>query len=320
MKKRLIYAFLLLLSSACSLSSQAQDYEEKDFQLGFVTPVGTNGTHSYSTVNKVSFNVLGGHSYGNTAFEFGSLYNINTHITKGFQFAGIANYTGCSDGAAQMAGITNIASDGVSTFQLAGIANIANEMSGLQMAGIVNIAKRLRGVQLGLVNISDECEGVPVGLINIVKKNGKHEFELSFSETLNTAVSFRLGTDKLYTIFSGGVRYLESPTEYALGIGFGTHINWKNNWGNQIELVGYSVTKDGSFNNDGVNMLTQLRLPISKELSCGLKLFAGPVVNMTISDVEEDGDDSIGPWNMWSSIHGDTHLKGWVGLVAGVRF
>jgi transposase len=54
-----------------------------------------------------------------------------------------------------------------------------------------------------------------IGLINIAKHRGKYEFEVSFSESINTAISFKIGTDKFYTIFSGGINYFLSTIEYA---------------------------------------------------------------------------------------------------------
>lgn len=38
--------------------------KESFIQIGFVSPLGTNGRQSGSTINKLSFNVLGGNSYG----------------------------------------------------------------------------------------------------------------------------------------------------------------------------------------------------------------------------------------------------------------
>ena len=307
--------------------------------MGLVTPLGTNGVESYSATNKVSVNILGGQSSGNTCFEFGGLYNVNKNYTKGFQFAGLMNYSGCGEHASQFAGITNIMPKGTSPFQFAGIANVADEadglqfagianvadkVDGLQFAGIVNVAREVNGVQFGLINVAEECDGVSVGLINVVKKDGKHEFELSFSESLNTAVSFKLGTDKFYTIFSGAVNYIYNPVEYAAGIGFGTHINWKNDWSNQIEIIGYGVTDGGCFDYDGVNMLAQLKLPISKQISKHFKVFAGPVFNVSISDCADNdlvhGAANLSPWKMWNFSSGKTKFNGWIGLVAGVRF
>lgn len=319
--KTIILSALICFSSMLSM---AQSNQERDFQLSFIAPFGTNGTQSHLTTNKISVNLLGGYSYSNTVFEFGGLYNVNTHLTKGFQFAGIANYSGNSENAAQFAGITNIAAGGTTPFQFAGIANVADEVTGLQFAGIANVAKRVKGVQFGLFNYAEESDGVSIGLINIVKNGGKQEFEVSFSEALNTAVSFKLGTDKFYTIFSGGVNYINKPTEYAAGLGFGTHINWKKGWGNQIEAMGYALTENGSFETKGINMLTQLKFTVSKELAPHFKVFAGPVVNMTISDYVNPETGAIGsslsPWSMWKNDNGSTRLNGWIGFTAGVRF
>lgn len=320
MKRLVLSAFSCLFS----MLLMAQETQVRNFQISFISPFGTNGAQSHLVTNKVSINLLGGYSYGNTVFEFGGLYNVNTNQTRGFQFAGLSNYSGNTDNAVQFSGITNIATDGITPFQFAGIANVADEVKGLQFAGIVNVAKRVKGVQLGLINCADESDGVSVGLINIVKKGGKQEFEVSFSEALNTAVSFKLGTDKFYTIFSGGVNYITKPVEYAAGLGFGTHMDWKKGWGNQIEAMGYALTENGSFETDALNMLTQLKLTVSKQFAPHFKTFAGPVVNMTVSDCvnPETGDKGsyLSPWSMWKNNGSSTHLNGWIGFTAGFRF
>ena len=335
MKKIILSVAIICLTV---LSALAQETDERTFQFSFIAPFGTNGTQSHLITNKISFNILGGHSYGNTAFEFGSIYNVNTHLTKGFQFSGILNYSGNTQKAAQFAGVANIAASGSTPFQFAGVANVADKVSGLQFSGalnvankvrglqfsgVVNVAKKVSGVQFGVVNYADESDGVSIGLFNIVKKGGKQEFEVAFSEALNTAVSFKLGTDKFYTIFSGAANYINNPVEYAVGLGFGTHIDWKKGWGNQIEAIGYSLTEQGKFP-DGINMLTQLKFTVSKQFAPHFKVFAGPVLNLTISDYVNPETGAIGsslsPWSMWSSSKGNTNLNGWIGLAAGVRF
>lgn len=319
--KKLFVSAMAICIATCSLF--AQENQKSDFQLGLASPLGTNGAKSHLTTNKVSINLLGGHSYGNTVFEFGGLYNVNTHLTQGTQFAGIVNYSGHSDKASQVAGIANIAPTGTTPCQFSGIANLTEEVTGLQFAGIVNIAKRNNGLQFGLVNYAEEADGLSLGLINIVKHGGKQEVEVSFSEALHTAVSFKLGTDKFYTIFSGGVNYIDTPVEYAAGLGFGTQMNWKNGWANQIEAIGYALTEDKDFPSK-LNMLTQLKFTVSKELAPHFKVFAGPVVNMTISKYVDPDTDKVGcslsPYSMWSNDSKNTRLEGWVGFSAGVRF
>lgn len=335
-------------------SSFAQKETTKNFQLSLITPMGTNGTQSQSITNKVSLNLLGGYSYGNTILELGGLYNINTHLTKGTQFAGITNYSGKAESAAQFAGITNIAKSGTVAAQFGGIANVATEVQGVQFGGVMNlakevtglqfsgvtniaetvnglqfsgvlsIAKKVQGVQFGLINIAGESDGVSLGLINIVKKNGKQEFEVAFSEALNTAVSFKLGTDKFYTIFSGGINYLDKPLQYAAGMGFGSQLNWKKGWSNQIEVMGYALTENKSFDLDGINMLTQIKLPVSYQFAKRFKVFAGPTLNMTISQYvnPETGalGSSLSPYSIWKNESNKTRLNSWIGFSAGVRF
>lgn len=323
--KKALSALVFLLFAAHSLFANNSNEEEnirKNFQFSFLTPIGSNGSYSHRAINRISINLLGGYSYANTAFEAGGLYNINTGWTKGFQLAGLFNYTGKSLHAAQVAGIANISRKGCSSFQLAGLVNAGADIDGLQMSGLVNVANRVKGVQLGLINYADESEGISIGLINIIRKGGKHEFEVSFSETLHTALSFRLGTDKLYTIFSAGVNYTKKNTEYAAGLGLGTHIDWKKQWANQIELTGYGLTENGSFRTDGVRMLLQLRCPVSKTLGRHFTVFAGPTVNMTITETSSSDSPSKtwSPWHLWKSNNGNTQFRGWIGMTAGVRF
>lgn len=348
MKKKI---FSVILFCVTALSAVAQN-DNKLFHLSFISPFGTNGTRSHLVTNNISFNILGGHSYGNTAFELGGLYNANIYLTKGVQFAGILNFSGHSYNAVQFAGVTNISTQGVSgaqiggavnvaynaTTQISGVINVAKRIEGVQVAGIGNIAsgdvktqigtvfnsaKRVKGVQIGLFNYADSCDGVQIGLINIVKNGGKHEFEVAFSEALNTTISFKLGTDKLYTIFSGGVSYLNNPIEYAYGVGFGTHQNWGKRWGSQVEIIGYQLTEEGKFRG-GLDLLTRLKFTVSKQIANHFKVFAGPVLNMTISDYVNPETGKIGSsfasYTMWEQTNGKTNLKAWLGFTAGVRF
>lgn len=380
MKKKILSALLLCM---IALSASAQHKETRVFQLSFISPFGTNGLNSYLVTNKISLNLLGGYSYGNTAVEFGGLYNANTHMTKGVQFAGILNYSGQSFDAVQIAGVTNIAARGVvgsqvgavanvaqdASSQLSGVVNVASEVSGAQIAGVVNTAKEVEGLQLagvinaagevkgtqlagvgnialqgsvvaqigtvfntarevkgaqvGLINYADNCAGVQIGLINIVKHGGKHEFEISVSDALNTAVSFKLGSNKLYTIFSVGVNYINKPLQYAYGVGLGTHQNWGRNWGSQIEVAGYQLSEEGRFQG-GLDLLGQFKFTVSKQLANHFKVFFGPIFNMTISNYVNPMTGKIGgslaPYTVWEQTNGKTNLQAWVGFVAGVRF
>ena len=319
-----MFGTMLFTTSAYSEETHSEDGKEKNFQLSLVSPVGTNGMSSGQTTNKVSFNIVGGHSFANKIFEFGSVYNVNLNHTSGFQFAGVMNYTKESRKAAQFAGVTNISQSGKTPFQFAGVLNAADKVTGLQFAGLVNVAKDVRGVQFGIINYSDTCSsGVPIGIFNIVRHGGKHELEVGLSDALNTYASFKLGVNRFYTIFSAGVNFLHSEPIYGVGMGFGTDILWKKTgWANQIEAVGYYVTEDGKFQT-GTNVLAQVKFTFSKQIRTHFKVFAGPTLNLTVSDHVNSETGAIGsslkPYSIFHT-NGNTAVNGWVGFTAGVRF
>ena len=344
----------------------------KPFQASFVSPLGSNWLDSHLITNMGSFNLLGGHSHGNLYFEYGSLYNINLHLTRGFHMAGIFNYSGNTENATQLAGVSNISMGGnavcqisaitniakESTTQFAGVANITAGPTGTQMSGVfnfakgaafqsapilnvsdgtvgtqlglLNVAREVNGVQIGLINSSEDMNGVPIGLINIVKNNGKYDFEVGFSESLNTFVSFKFGAQKFYTIFSGAFNYLDDPGIYAAGMGFGTHSDWIAGWGHDVELMSYSIIKEGEWQKD-LNMLNQFKIRVSKQFGDYFKVFAGPVFNFTVERYDnpnkpEDTKKTVSP--PWSSIWSDekgkedankkTNLNFWIGFEVGV--
>lgn len=246
---------------------------------------------------------------------------INAAQSSCMQLTCILNSSKIQKGGVQIAGIMNTVIQGDSTVQVAGIGNVAKSAD-VQIGGILNVAKHVRGSQIGLINISQDCGGVPVGLVSIVKNGGKHEFEVSFSEALHTAVSFKLGVDRFYTIFSTGINYIDQPVQYALGYGFGTQWNLKNNWSNQLEAMEYELTENKKFHHK--NSLIQLKYTFAKELAPHFNVFVGPVLNMTISDYvdQETGKKgcSLSPYTIWDNNGTHTKLNSWIGISAGIRF
>lgn len=284
-----VIAVLLSVLVPVNLSANAK---ERFFQFGLFPPISSNGTNSGKTVNSVSINLLGGYSAGTRIFELGGIWNASREYTKGLQ--------------------------------IAGLMNVGGHVNGLQLSALVNVAKSVNGVQIGLVNYMEDGEkGVSIGLINIAKHGGKYEFEVSFSDAINTLLSFRLGTDRFYTIFSGGVNYFFSPLEYAVGLGFGTSIDWKKRWSNQIEIQAFGISNKQKLTTNGtINSIIQLRLPVCKEFAKHFKVFAGPAINLALQGTGTDGTalPSLAPWTMWKGQWKDMQAEGWVGLSAGLRF
>lgn len=313
-----VQMILLLIPAGLSAGEN-----EKLFQFGLFPPISSNGMDSGKTVNGISVNLIGGYSAGNRIFDLGGFWNASKEFTKGVQVAGILNYSGCSYNAAQIGGFANIAASGSSSLQLAGLLNVGDNVSGLQISALANVAKTVSGVQFGLINyMEDGEEGVSIGLINIAKYGGKYEFEVSFSESVNTAVSFRFGTDRFYTILSGGVSYFFSDIEYAVGLGFGTGVDWKRRWSNQIEIQAFGVSSGHKFTGSSAGSIIQLRLPVCKEFAKHFKIFAGPTINLGLQRSDASGNDrsALAPWTMWKAGWGNMLAAGWVGLSGGFRF
>lgn len=268
------------------------DTTERFFQFGLFPPISSNGTNSGNTVNSVSINLLGGNSAGTRAFELGSVWNASREYTKGVQIAGLLNYSANSCNSVQISGFGNIASSGKSPLQIAGIMNVADHVNGLQLSALVNVAKSVNGVQFGLINYMEDGEsGLSIGLINVAKH---------------------------------GVNYFFSPLEYAVGLGFGTSVDWKKRWSNQIEIQAFGISNERKLSTGGdtVNSLIQLRLPVCKEFAGHFKIFVGPAVNLALQSNDAEGNalPSLAPWTMWSGQWGSMRAEGWVGLTAGLRF
>jgi hypothetical protein len=116
------------------------DYAEKDWQLTLVTPIGTNGTESTHTVNRVSVNMLVGVAAGLEGVEFGGLMNMETDYAHGAQFAGFANLVQKEVRGVQMAGFANLSVGKTKGFQGAGFANVAlSHAQVIQAAGFANV-------------------------------------------------------------------------------------------------------------------------------------------------------------------------------------
>ena len=315
LKSILVSAALTVLAPAVL----AADGGERFFQFGIFPPLSSNGIGSGKTVNSVSLNLLGGFNAGVRIFELGGAWNASKDFTEGLQIAGLLNYSGHSCSSVQISGAANIAASGSSPLQIAGLVNVGEVVSGLQFSALVNVAERVKGVQLGLVNyMEDGGEGVSIGLINVVRHGGKYEFELSASDALGALLSFRLGTDRFYTIFSGAVNCFAAPVEYAAGLGFGTSIGWKGRWSNQVEIQAFGLTEERKFVSGSVNSIIHLRIPVCHEFAEHFKIFAGPAVNLALQD--GDAVSSLAPWTMWRQRFGSMLAEAWIGLSAGVRF
>ncbi len=276
------------------------------------------------------FNGVGGHVTGIqgtnilnivgdrvTGIQGAGILNIVGDQVTGIQGAGILNITGGSFSGMQGAGILNITGKSFSGVQGAGILNIVGEsFSGLQAAGIMNVAFKVKtGAQVGLVNVSYENDGVPIGPVSYVKTIG-FGYEFWGDEARFIRFGLRSGTERFYNVLSVGVR----PGDifrWSVGWRFGGHLKVTEKASLEIGGMASHINEDELWTNQ-TNLLNKLQVLGVFETSSGMKVFAGPTLNVWVSKVN-DGS-RIAPWSVYHKKSGCTWVRIWPGITAGVRF
>lgn len=237
------------------------------------------------------------------------------------QMAGFANIA--KETKLQLSGFSNLAEQAV--VQMSGFANIANSTK-VQIAGASNIAHESKcqisaaanvtgkgGFQMGIVNVRDSVDGVSLGLINIVRKGGLKELEISGSESLHTAISFRSGSKKLYGIVAVGVNF--DDEFLAFGGGLGSEIALREKLGINIEVAHYNLFGASTEYKSGG--LTQFRPTLNFAPIKQLKLYVGPTFNLLYSNLNEIVFTP--PYNFWEWNNANHKGEAWVGITGGVR-
>lgn len=253
------------------------------------------------------------------AIQLAGFTNITMGEVNGVQAAGFLNYSMKRMQNAQLAGFANISTSDATGLQIAGFSNIATgDMEGIQISGFLNAAKKVNGLQLGFINIADTIEsGIPVGFLSIVRK-GFRELEVSFSEGLNTQAAFKIGVDRFYNIFAVGAQFLGSDYCWGYGYGIGTHLFKTDNFRSQLELMSYHIN-EGERHTNVYNDLQQAKLTFTKKVSNHFSIFAGPTINLMITDNRDGFESHFAPYKMGSHSVRNTTLEGWIGFTAGVR-
>lgn len=297
-------------------------------------------------------NISGGYVQG---LQFSGLLNMAANGMKGLQFSGIGNLAGDDIQGIQAAGIFNagggdvqgIMVSGIGNFsggyglgiQMSGILNVANEMQGISMAGILNIGSRMQGIQLagianiadeaqgvqvGLVNIADEFEGVPVGLISLYG-NGRKNVDIWVNDGGYTNFGLKLGTMDIYNMISLGYNSaLNSEDLWSFGWTIGAHTPLEEAWGNE-RFDGYFRMKDLSIqsiqeDDDDVweSSLYSFRYLLGKELGNRFGIYAGPSLNLLVTDEDDERDYSW--YSIFDGNRGGHNFDFWIGFSAGIQF
>lgn len=259
--------------------------------------------------------------------------NVTTESVNGMHIAGVANVTNGKALGVQMGGIANINNDSSNGLMLSGIANVVTkDMTGSQISfinatsgtmngfqlGFINFANKVKGFQLGFVNVADSLDGAALGFISIAR-NGYYAVEATNSEVMYSNITYKMGTTKLYNIYTGGYGKYNSKDVYSFGLGLGSLIPLHKRHALAIEGVTNHIGYDNDW--EKLNMLNKLNLTYQFHISRRISIVGGPSLNHYITEVENNG--VYGTLNMPKTIWEHQGRKNmqyiWIGYNFGIN-
>ena len=267
---------------------------------------------------------------------FAGIANVISGSAFGMQVAGISNTTNGNFLGAQISGIANIANGAMDGLQIAGISNVnSGDLRGAQVAGIsnfshgdlagaqiglINHAKKVSGFQIGFINIADTLDkGVSLAFIPFVRK-GYHCLEVEAGDAIYASVNFKLGTERLYTIYKGGFTQNGGTQAWSYGLGLGTKVDLTKKFSLSLDLTQNQILQDTY--SPKWNLLSKFDLKFRYTFGNHFTLFAGPSVNGYLSEHDPETEKpalnvpySIHTWNWWND-QGQSYL--WIGGSAGM--
>jgi len=330
--KRLSILFFAVLAV---INTNAQ--EKKAVQVAFIYPVGTAGANSVDYTNNFSFNIIGGLNGGVNGFELGSVANINKGDVNGCQISGVCNMTSGDSKGLIISGVTNLTKNQSKGVEISGVANVSGSHKGLQLStinfvkdylsgsqiGIVNYAKKGKGVQFGVVNVcSVDDDVLPIGIFSVVK-NGYYAFEVSTNELFITSLSYKMGKEKLHSIFRAGIGEHNNESVFSTGFGFGSIIPVKGNHKLNMELICDALHYDWKWGDNKLNLLNQFNLNYQYQVTKHFAIKAGPSLKTFVTNQKENGEfvDVIKiPHTLFEHVGEKYKVAGWLGLNAGIVF
>jgi len=264
-------------------------------------------------------NYARGTSFG----QFSGFANLSTDKVYGVQASGFANVTTSNVKGLQGAGFANVAVGDIKGAQASGFANITTgRTEGLQASGFVNYSKYLKGVQVGFINFADSVEaGIPIGFLSFVK-NGYLVMEIAGNESLLGAVSLKTGVRRFYNIISLGASIRDDRLLWGWGYGIGTMMPVTGRLSMSLEAISYHINEDTWYSGN-INLLNRANLTIAYDLTPAFSIFAGPAMNVWITNVDSHGNPYTGvpfdSWTLYSRAHHRTEVVIYPGVSAGLR-
>ncbi len=254
--------------------------------------------------------------------QFAGFLNTNIGNSSGMMGAGFANIVNGNMNGWQLAGFVNTTKKESNGAQFAGFANVTKDLNGVQLAGFINVAKKVKGVQLGFINVADSVDGVSIGFLSIVKK-GYHRIELGANESLYANLTFKIGTEHFYNIFTGGFNQSHFNTYWSFGYGIGSVFAIHPKINLNLDLTCQQINEN-QWITDKINLLNTLHINASFKFTKLLELAVGPSFNVFVS--EFDYAEGIGtsstfvPYCFYDQVSDKYSVQMYIGFNAAIRF
>ncbi len=143
----------------------------KSFSVSLLPSISTNKQLSFHTRNKISLNIIGGHSKGLKGVEIGGVFNFDDGNVDGLHIAGVVNAVSKNVTGTQISGVMNAVKGNAKGLQIAGVINNNDSITdGIQISGVYQKTHTLRGLQIGgIYNQAVKATGGQIsGLLNRV--------------------------------------------------------------------------------------------------------------------------------------------------------
>ncbi|MFN8256888.1 MAG: hypothetical protein U0W24_14430 [Bacteroidales bacterium] len=320
--------------------------EVKGFQLAGVSNVNTGNSKGFllggvsNTVDNSTsgmlisgvINILNGNSKGfllsgvsnivkdsSTGASISGVVNILNGNSKGFLLSGVSNIVKDSLAGASIAGVINYTNQCSKGFHLSTLNICINDFNGFQL-GVFNYSRKINGVQLGVINLDGNAEkGFPIGVLSIVK-DGLYEIEMAAGEVIYANLNYKMGVDRIYTIYKLGYSSYNNHPVYSAGLGFGSNLSFSEKQKLCIDLSCNMIVFNNNWDGE-LNMLNKADFNYKYHFSDKVSLLIGPSFNLYITDEMVDG--TFGtlkiPYTFYSKEWQTRKLSMWFGLNAGLN-
>lgn len=137
-------------------------FAKQPYQFSVLPGLSSKNRLKSQTINKFSFNLIGGYTAGVRGFELGTAFNIVQQDMQYVQIGGFFNIVGGNANGVQFSGVYNHVVKDVDGVQFAGVYNNAANVDGVQATGAVSWARKaLHGVQAsGVLNKAQSGKGM----------------------------------------------------------------------------------------------------------------------------------------------------------------